>query len=180
MAALERSGAVDLDRHVDRQAGAVSVANSFAIAAASVFGVIPASCAAAAEWTRRREACTRVATSASWWLTPWSAAERLAECLALGGVVDRGIERGLGHAHGAGPDAGAEQIEGAHRDPESVIDLAEDVIRGHAHVVEAQPADRVVGDERDRLTERPRLSRGTAKAVMPRAPAPGVVRAKTV
>ena len=82
---------------------------------------------------------------------PLQRGKRLAECLAFRGVVDRGIKRGLGHADGAGPDTGAEQIEGAHRDPESVINLAEDVIRRDAHVIEAEPADRVVGHERDRL-----------------------------
>src|ERR1019366_9832118 len=84
--------------------------------------------------------------------------ERLAERLALGRVGHGGVERRLGHADAAGTDARAEEVEGAHRDPEAMINLAEDVVRGHRDAVEAKPADRVIGDEGDRRT-------GEARAV---------------
>ncbi len=77
--------------------------------------------------------------------------QRLAERLTLGGVIHGGVERRLSHAHRAGADAGTEQVERAHRNPESVVDLAEDMRRGHRDAVETEAADRVIRHEGDRL-----------------------------
>ena len=112
---------------------------------------MPASYAAAAWWTSSRAACRRVATSASRCETAWKSA---AACRTRG--ARRRASRAAASAACAiptanGADAGAEEVERAHRDPEAAVDLAHDVLGRDVDVLEHEPADRVRRDELDGL-----------------------------
>ena len=80
-------------------------------------------------------------------------AERLLELHALLGVLDGGLQAGLGGAGAAGAEGGAAEVEHGQRDAQALADLAEDVLGGHGHVVEGQPgrggaADAALGHAR--------------------------------
>ena len=105
--------------------------------------------------------------------------DRRAERGAGGGVVDRDAQGRFRHPEGKGADAGAEQVEGLHRHPKSVIDLTEHLIAGDEHAVEVirpKGCGESIGIA-DPVS--PSASPGTANAVTPLAPA-WVVLAKTV
>ncbi len=63
--------------------------------------------------------------------------------MALSGVGDSRVQRGLRHADGERTDTGPEQVERSHRHREAVVQLTEQLPRPHRHAVEGQPADRV-------------------------------------
>ena len=67
-----------------------------------------------------------------------------------------------------------------HRHAEALVHLPEDLLLLDEDAVELEPPDRVRREESRASPDTPSLSRGTAKAVTPRAPASSVVRAKTV
>ena len=67
-----------------------------------------------------------------------------------------------------------------YRCPEAAVLLAEEFGRLHRHPVEDQAADRVRADHFEVLAAQAGPAGGTTNALTPRAPAPSVVRAKTV
>ena len=83
---------------------------------------------------------------------PLKARERMAERRALCGIPHGRIERSLRHANRERADAGAEQIERAHRHAEALIQVAHDVVTGDEDAVEPKRSDGMVGDERRGLT----------------------------
>src|SRR5262249_54775766 len=54
---------------------------------------------------------------------------------------DAGVDRRLCHPDREGTDAGTEQVEGAHRDPEALVALAEHVVSPDPDAVEVQRPD---------------------------------------
>src|SRR6185369_15805704 len=64
--------------------------------------------------------------------------DRLAELLALLGVADRGVERGLGDADGQGPGGRTREIERGHRNLEPLALGPEPVARRDRAVREVQ------------------------------------------
>lgn len=73
-------------------------------------------------------------------------AQRAAERGAPGRVVQGRVEGGAGHPDGERPDAGPEEVEGAHRDAEAPVGLAEHIVGGDRYAVELQGADGVRGE----------------------------------
>jgi hypothetical protein len=65
------------------------------------------------------------------------AGERLAELLALVQVGTRRVQRTLRRADRAGGDVDAPAVEPPHRDAKALAFAAQQVVGGHAHVVEA-------------------------------------------
>ena len=104
--------------------------------------------------------------------------QRLTEGTPLRRMGDRRLQRCLRHADRAGADARPKDVQRPHRDPEAVVDLTEHRPVGHRDTVELRvPIG--CGEMRSRCRPpRPTESPGTTKAVSPREPAPGVVRAK--
>jgi hypothetical protein len=97
--------------------------------------------------------------------------DRLAEGLALDGVAQAGLQRGLGDADAEVGHADAAELQGLHRLHEAAADGAQDVVVG-----ELRPASKVrppVGEPRrpslrygaERVT--PGEARSTTKAVTP-------------
>ena len=93
--------------------------------------------------------------------------ERLAERLALERPVGRQLERMAGHPDRKRADAGAKQVERAHRDPESVAGFAKHVVTPDEHVLEAQRADRVRCQERLVLAAQPHAVAGDSERGQP-------------
>ena len=67
----------------------------------------------------------------------------------------RRVEGRLRHADGERADAGPEQVEGVHRDPEALVRLAQEVVGGDRDAVEDQRADGVRREHVERLAGEP-------------------------
>ena len=65
-------------------------------------------------------------------------ADGLAELHALLGVLERGVEAGLGDAHPHGADGDAPAVEHLEELLEALAPLADQVLLGHPHVVEEE------------------------------------------
>ena len=74
--------------------------------------------------------------------------ERDAELAARLGVVNRLVERASGHAASGSAYARAEHVHRQHGEAEALALLADAIFGGHAHALELDLADGVVGDER--------------------------------
>ena len=66
--------------------------------------------------------------------------DRFAESFALQSIVDRFVDAGANDAYGAGSDAEAGVIQGAHGDFEAFSFLTQPVRGRHAHVLHIDPA----------------------------------------
>ena len=110
--------------------------------------------------------------------------DRLAHRLARLRVLERVVGRALRDAERLRGDARARAVEDAHRDPEALALLAEEVRRrgcGTASNVSSpvvEPEMPIFGSSR--ATAKPGASASTTKAEIPAWPASGSVFAKTV
>ena len=82
-----------------------------------------------------------LAMSASIHCTPWNSADRLAELLALLGIVERGLEPGLADADGERGDADAALVEHAHHHVEAAPSSPSSASAGSATSLKFEGAD---------------------------------------
>lgn len=159
---------------------AVSVAYSFAMAARRGTPGSPASYAAAAAYTSSRAASVRVAISATWWETACRSlsgppnALRVAVCSTVASSAARAMPMAKA------PTLGRKRLRVfmATRKPRSGSPSTSSGVTG---TPSKRRAPIGCGESMSSgVPVRPGRSAGTRNAVTPRAPAPRVVRAKTV
>ena len=103
-----------------------------------------------------------------------------AEQLSLARPGDARVERGLGHADRERADARPEQVEGAHRHREPLVDLAEEVVAADLNAVEDERAEGMRGEHVEPLPGQARAVAGDRERGDARGPGRrAVVRAKT-
>ncbi|CAM5696911.1 hypothetical protein SVIOM342S_06092 [Streptomyces violaceorubidus] len=179
MAAAQGAGAVQLDGAVDDVLGGLG-GESFAIAARFGTSGAPASYAVAAAYTIRRAASVRSAISATWWETAWrsrSLPPKASRAVVCARVASRAA---CAMPTAKAPTLGRNRlrVSMATRKPRSGSPSTSSEVTGTASKARVPMG---CGESMSSgAPVRPGRSAGTRKAVTPRAPASGVVRAKTV